>query len=106
VHGEVDRELAGVGVVAAQGVTALDGRRVLRPVDPPFELDRQRDLAGGGVGEEELHVVVEAVRHELGPGQAVAFERLELPAAQDHPPHRRGDVLDAQDLELAEGDRL
>jgi hypothetical protein len=51
-------------------------------------------------------VVVEPEAHELGELEAVALEGLELVAAEHEPAHRRGHVLDAEHLQLAERDGL
>jgi hypothetical protein len=60
VQREVDLQRAGLGVVAARRVVAHGGAAAGGPHGAVGPGGRQRELAGGGVGKEDLRVVVEA----------------------------------------------
>jgi hypothetical protein len=60
VQREVDLQRAGLGVMAARRVVAHGGAAAGGPHGAVGAGGRQRELAGGGVGKEDLRVVVEA----------------------------------------------
>lgn len=86
---KVEVDLAGLGVVADRGVVLGDGAAVGGPVEAADVLAGE-DQPAGLVGEEELHMVVEALRAQGGEFESVLLEGVELGSAEGDAPHPGG----------------
>lgn len=103
VPDEVEVDLSGHRVEPHRRVVLRDRTAVRGPVQAAHVLPGQHRLPAL-LGEEELHVVVEALGAQRREGQARMFDGVQLRPAEGHPPHPGRDVRDAQHRQLPEHD--